>query len=402
MTITPRNLSTFTRNLRDLPKTIALSAVFSALVAVLTGYAGPLLVIFQAAEVGKLSQGQLSSWIWAVTVGCGICAVMLSLWYRNPIVCAWPAAGTVLLVSSLKTYSFNEAIGAFIIQGAMLTALGLSGLFGRLMSLIPKTVVAGMLGGVLFRFGLGIFTALPTEPVLVLSMIATYIIQKRFGYRAPVIGALAMGLIISLAMGQVKLENFAPEFALPVITPPQFSIGALLGLALPLFVLTLTGQNAPGVAVLRNSGYNTPVDGPITVTGIASLITAPFGGNGINLAAITAAICTNPEAHPDPDKRYSAGVAYGMWYIFFGTFGATAVALFAGLPKAFIAAITGLALMGAIQTALSTAMSEPKERDGALIAFMLTASDITLLNVGAPFWGLILGVLVNWVLALRK
>ncbi len=389
-------------NIRDLPSAILPSAIFSALVAVLTGYAGPLLVVFQVAEVGKLSAAQLSSWIWAITIGCGVCAILLSLWYRHPVLCAWPSAGSVLLVTSLATYTYSEAIGAYIIQAILLILLGVSGLFGRLMDVIPKTVVAGMLGGVLFRFGIGVFSALPSAPLLVGAMIATFVIMKRLGYRAPMIGAMVVGLIMSGLQGQIKLDNLALALTTPVVTAPTFNFAATLGLALPLFVLTLTGQNAPGVAVLRNSGYDTPINGPITLTGIASLLTAPIGGNGINLSAITAAICTNPESHPDKTKRYSAGVAYGLWYVLFGMFGATAVALFSSVPKAFVAAITGLALLGAIASALTTAMSEPKERDGALMAFMLTASGIELLGVGAPFWGLVLGVLVNLVLTYRR
>lgn len=396
------NLRYMLGNVRDLPSAILPSAIFSALVAVLTGYAGPLLVVFQVAEVGKLSADQLSSWIWAITIGCGVCAILLSLWYRHPVLCAWPSAGSVLLVTSLATYTYSEAIGAYIIQAILLMLLGVSGLFGRLMDVIPKTVVAGMLGGVLFRFGIGVFSALPSAPLLVGAMIATFVIMKRLGYRAPMIGAMVVGLIMSGLQGQIKLDNLALALTTPVVTTPTFNLAATLGLALPLFVLTLTGQNAPGVAVLRNSGYDTPINGPITLTGIASLLTAPIGGNGINLSAITAAICTNPESHPDKTKRYSAGVAYGLWYVLFGMFGATAVALFSSVPKAFVAAITGLALLGAIATALTTAMSEPKERDGALMAFMLTASGIELLGVGAPFWGLVLGVMVNLVLTYRR
>ncbi|MCW1966562.1 MAG: benzoate/H(+) symporter BenE family transporter [Anaerolineae bacterium] len=396
------NLRYMLGNIRDLPSAILPSAIFSALVAVLTGYAGPLLVVFQVAEVGKLSAAQLSSWIWAITIGCGVCAILLSLWYRHPVLCAWPSAGSVLLVTSLATYTYSEAIGAYIIQAILLILLGVSGLFGRLMDVIPKTVVAGMLGGVLFRFGIGVFSALPSAPLLVGAMIATFVIMKRLGYRAPMIGAMVVGLIMSGLQGQIKLDNLALALTTPVVTAPTFNFAATLGLALPLFVLTLTGQNAPGVAVLRNSGYDTPINGPITLTGIASLLTAPIGGNGINLSAITAAICTNPESHPDKTKRYSAGVAYGLWYVLFGMFGATAVALFSSVPKAFVAAITGLALLGAIASALTTAMSEPKERDGALMAFMLTASGIELLGVGAPFWGLVLGVLVNLVLTYRR
>lgn len=389
------------RNLRDLPRALAPSAILSALVAVLVGYSGPLLVLFQAAEKGHLTDPQLSSWIWAATLGCGTCAIVLSLWYRQPVLSAWSSAGAVLMVTGLAQFSLPEAIGAYIVSAVAVIALGVTGLFGKVMERIPHGIVAGMLAGVLFRFSIGLFTNLPTAPLLVGAMTLSFFLLKRIGMRAPSLGALLVGIIITALSGTLSLADVHPTLTTPIFTAPVFTLQAALTLGLPLFILANTSQNAPGIAVLRNGGYNTPPNGPVTVTGIASLLMAPFGCHSLTLAALTAAICVNPEAHPDPDKRYSAGVAYGFWYILFGLFGSTVVALFTALPKALIAAVAGLSLLGAILNALVTGLEAPAHRDGALVAFMLTVSDISLLGIGAPFWGLLAGVLIDLLLRRR-
>lgn len=390
------------RNLRDLPSSLAVSAIVAALVAVLVGYTGPLLIVVQAAENAGLDRAQLSSWIWAITVGSGVSALIMSLRYRQPLLAAWPAAGVALLATTLSQYSYAEAIGAYLVAAVGLIALGWSGLFGRVIDRVPRSVIAGMLAGVLVRFGLGVFRALADAQVLVGAMILTYLLLRRFNVRAPSIGTLGVGLAVAALGGQLQLEQFAPALTIPVWHWPVFTLRAVLGLSLPLFVLANVSQNAPGLAVLRSYGYQTNPNGPILITGIISLLTAPFGGSGLALAAITAALCVSPEAHPDPDRRYVAGVAYGLWYILFGSFGATAVTLFAGLPRELIAAVAGLALTGALITALTNAMAEPKEREGALLAFLCTAADITLLGIGAPFWGLVVGGAANLLLRSRK
>ena len=386
------------QNLRDLPRSLTLSAVISALVAVLVGYSGPLLIVVQAADAAHLDRAHLSSWIWAITLGCGVSALLLSLWYRQPILVAWPTAGVALLVSSLPQYAYAEAIGAYLVASLALVILGFSGLFGRVMERIPKSIIAGMMGGVLLKFGIGLFKALGTAPLLVSLMIFTYLLLRRLKFRAPSIGTLLIGLLVAALSRQLHFDHFALAMTTPIFTWPRFTLPAILGLSLPLFVLANASQNAPGLAVLRAFGYNTNVNGTIIVTGLVSLLTAPFGSHGLALAAITAAICVSPEAQPDASRRYAAGVAYGFWYILFGSFGATAIALFAGLPKELIGALAGLALTGAIITAFTNAMAEPNEREGALLAFLLTASDVTLLGIGAPFWGLIVGVAANYLL----
>ncbi len=386
------------RNLRDLPRSLALSSVVAGLVAMLVGFSGPILIVVQAAEAAHLTREQSSSWLWAVTVGCGLTALLLSLWYRHPVLIAWPTASAALLVTSLPHYNFSDAIGAYLVANLAITLLGLSGLFGRVMALIPRSIIAGMLGGVLLKFGLNLFKSAGDAPWLVVVMVATYLLLRRLKFRAPSIGTLAMGLAFAALTGQLQLAGFRPELTIPQITWPTFSLGALLGLALPLFVLANASQNAPGIAVLRSFGYDTPADGPITLAGVISMLTAPFGSHGLALAAITAAICVSPDAHPDKDKRYSAGVAYGLWYMLFGSFAATAITLFAGFPKPLVAAVAGLALTGAIITALTNAMAEPSEREGALLAFLFTASEVAIFGIGAPFWGLLLGVGANYLL----
>jgi benzoate membrane transport protein len=390
------------RNLRDLPGSLTFSAVVAALVAVLVGYTGPLLIVVQAAENAGLDRGQLSSWIWALTVGSGVSALVMSLRYRQPLLAAWPVAGVALLATTLPQYNYAEAIGAYLVAAVGLIALGWSGFFGRVMDRVPRPVIAGMLAGVLVRFGLGVFRALADAQVLVGAMILTYLLLRRLNVRAPTIGTLGVGLVVAGLGGQLQFEHFAPALTVPVWQWPVFTFRSVLGLSLPLFMLANVSQNAPGLAVLRSFGYKTEPDGPILITGVVSLLTAPFGGSGLSLAAITAALCVSPEAHPDPDRRYAAGVAYGFWYILFGLFGATAVTLFAGMPRELIAAVAGLALTGALITALTNAMAEPKEREGALLAFLCTAADITLLGIGAPFWGLVLGVAANLLLQRRQ
>ncbi len=386
------------QNLIDLPRSLSISSISAGLVAMLVGCSGPLLLVVQAAQNAGFSDAQLSSWIWAVTLGTGICSLLMSLWYRQPLLAAWPTAGVALLVTSLPEYSINEAVGAYIVTSLGLIVLGLSGLFARFMDYIPGTIIAGMMAGILLQFGTAVFTALLDDPLLVSVMVVGYLLLKRLKFTAPTIGILVLGLLVAYFSGTLNLTGVRPEVTIPTLTMPTFSLQAVLGLSLPLFILANASQNAPGFGVLRSFGYDAPPNGPVTLTGVISLLSAPFGNHGFSMSAITAAICVSPDAHPDPDKRYSAGVAYGLWYILFGIFGATAVAIFNGVPAGFIAALAGLSLLGAINTGLTNAMAQPQERDAALIAFLVTASNIAIWGIGAPFWGLLAGVAAHWIL----
>lgn len=390
------------RNLRDLPGGLIPSAWLSGLLTVTIGFASSLVLVFQAASNANMDRALLSSWIWALTIGAGATSIIMCLRFRQPVIAAWSTAGAALLVSSLGHYAYEDVIGAYVVAAIATIVLGYSGLFGRVMKLVPQPVVMGMLGGVLLKFGLGLFNALPDKPLLVIGMLVTFFLLRRLQFRAPSIGALVVGLVIAAVSGDIHLEGFAPTLAVPIWTTPHFSLEAILGLSLPLFALAHTSQNAPGLAVLRNAGYEAAVDQKLMITGTTSLLTAPFGGHGITLAAITAAMVANPEAHPDPDRRYAAGVASGIWSIVFGLFGATIVTLFAGLPAALIAATAGLALTGVLISSISGAMANPDEREGGLVALLCTAANFTLLGIGAPFWGLVAGVLVNAILRYGK
>ncbi len=395
----PSGMNRLKRNLRDLPGTLTPSAWLAGLVSVLIAYTGPMVLVFQAASNAGFDRAHLSSWIWSLTVGSGIVTLPLCLWYRQPLVVAWSVAGSALLVSNLSHYSLPQVVGAYLLAGLAAAIVGWTGIFRRLLTFIPTPIVMGMLGGVLLKFGIGLFSAIPQQPLIVLVMIAVFLVLRRLNFRAPSVAALAAGLLVAALSGDLHSLQISPELAGPVWIWPEFQPEVLLSLGLPLFVLAIASQNAPGIAVMQAAGYKTPVDGPVFATGLASIVTAPFGGHGLNMAALMAAICASPEAHPDPDKRYGAGVAAGIFFIVLGSFGATAATLFAGLPKSLIAAVAGLAMTGAILSSLSGAMHDPKEREGALFALLLTASDVTLLGIGAPFWGLVAGLFTSWFLS---
>ncbi|APC20751.1 hypothetical protein BME99_09855, partial [Pseudomonas protegens] len=305
-----------------------------------------------------------------------------------------------LLITSLSGVTYGEAIGAYITCAVLVTLCGLTGSFERLMKKIPASLAAALLAGILFKIGSEIFVAAQHRTGLVLGMFLTYLVVKRLSPRYAVLAALLIGTALSGAMGLLDFSGFHLEVATPVWTTPHFSLAATISIGIPLFVVAMTSQNMPGIAVLRADGYNVPASPLITATGLASLLLAPFGSHGINLAAISAAICTGPHAHEDHSKRYTAAVWCGIFYGIAGVFGATLAALFAALPKELVLSIAALALFGSIINGLSIAMSEVKEREAALITFMVTASGLTLFSIGSAFWGIVAGVvtlmILNW------
>ncbi|HZW11888.1 MAG TPA: benzoate/H(+) symporter BenE family transporter [Noviherbaspirillum sp.] len=385
-------------NIKSFRDDFSTSALIAGLIAVTVSYAGPLVIVFQAAKTGLLSPGQISSWIWAISIGSGLTGLILSLRFRTPVITAWSTPGAALLVSGLTQYTYAEAIGAYLFSAMLITLLGISGLFSKIMERLPTGVIAAMLAGILFRFGVGVFASLEQVPALVLPMCLAYLIGRRWLPRYAIVITLLVGFSATLGLHQFDFRGFSATLATPLFTTPHFSLSALIGLGIPLCFVTMASQNAPGIAVLRTAGYSTPVNPLITTTGLTSLLLAPFGAHGINLAAITAAICTGPEAHPEPARRYIAGASCAMFYLLIGSFGATIASLFSALPAALIASLAGLALFGSLATGLGTAMSNDTKREPALIAFLVTASGISFLGIGAAFWGLGAGVLADWLL----
>ncbi|MDD2059622.1 benzoate/H(+) symporter BenE family transporter [Pseudomonas sp. GD03860] len=380
----------------------SLSALVAGFIATLISYAGPLVIIFQAAHSAQLSAAELSSWVWAISIGSGVLGVVLSLRFKVPVVIAWSAPGSALLVALLPDIAFAEAVGAYIVANLVILLVGVSGAFDRIVSKLPPAISAAMLAGILFSFGTGLFVSLKSQPVLVLAMFVTYLVFKRIAPRYAVLAVLVCGVGIAVFSGEMNGSALVIGLATPVWTAPVFTWHALLSISLPLVMVALTGQFVPGIAVLRNDGYRTPASPIISSNALASVLLAPFGCHGLNLAAITAAICTGREAHDDPGKRYWAGVSGGVLYLLLGVFGATLVSLFTAFPAALIAALAGLALFGAIGGALAGAMSVPSDREAALITFLVTASGMSFMGLSAAFWGLIFGLFAHLLLNLRR
>ncbi len=388
--------------MKTLLRDCSLSAVVAGFIATIISYAGPLVIIFQAAKAGGLPHDVLSSWVWTISIGSGVLGIVLSLRYRAPIVIAWSAPGSALLVTMLPDISMNQAVGAYLVSNLVILLVGLSGAFDKVIGKLPAAISAAMLAGILFRFGTDLFVSVKDQPWLVLAMFATYLLFKRAMPRYAVMAVLVVGVAMAVGSGELRSEALVLGLAKPVWITPEFSWQVILGVAFPLVMVALTGQFVPGMAVLRNAGYQTPASPLISGSALGTLLLAPFGCHGLNLAAITAAICTGREAHEDPGKRYIAGVSGGVFYLLLGIFGATLVSVFTAFPAALIAALAGLALLSAIGAALHGAMSVPADREAALITFLVTASGMSLLGLSAAFWGLIFGIAAHLLLTLRK
>ncbi len=380
----------------------SLSALVAGFVTVLVGFTSSAVIVFQAAHALGATPEQIASWMWALGLGMGATCILLSLRYRKPVVTAWSTPGAAMLITAAAGVSMPEAIGAFLVSATLIAIAGFSGWFERMINRIPVSIASGMLAGVLLRFGLDVFMAMQTQFVLAFSMFAAYLLARRLWPRYAVVVTLAVGIAIAAGQGALHMEGVQFALARPVFVAPQWSLAAVVGIALPLFVVTMASQNVPGVAVMRASGYDTPVSPVIGWTGLANVVLAPFGGFAMNLAAITAAICMGREAHEDPARRYTAAMAAGVFYLLVGVFGAAVGAVFAAFPKELVLVIAGLALFGTIGNGLAAALAQEKEREPALVTFLVTASGMTLFGIGSAFWGLLAGVLALLVAGVAR
>ena len=372
--------------------------IVAGLISVIVNYGGTFILVFQAAKIAGLSPELTASWVWSVSIGVGVTGLMLSWHFREPIITAWSTPAAAFLVTALATTPYAEAVGAYIISALAFVVLGLSGTFEKVIRLIPASIASGLLAGILLQFGIGAFGGATINPLLVGGLIVAYVLLKRFTARYAVVGILVLGIGFLLVQGRVNFSGLSLTLAAPVFTMPVFSLNALLSVALPLFLITLTGQYMPGMLVLRNDGFKTSANPIVTVTGLGSLIMAPFGSHAFNIAAITAAIATGSEAHEDPRKRWIAGIAAGVFYVLVGVFGVTLAAVFMAFPATFITTLAGLALLGTIGGSLAGALADPKTREAALITFLASAANINLLGIGGAFWGLVIGLVAYMLL----
>ncbi len=379
-------------------KDLSLSAVTAGFLAVLISYAGPMVLVFQAASAAQIPTDMMVTWIWAISVGAAVSGILLSWLLKAPVVTAWSAPGSALLITLFPALSLNEMAGAYLTAAAVMLAVGLSGYFDKLMALIPKGVAAGMMAGILFQFGAHAFSAVADMPLLLFAMLLAYLISKKWLPRYTVVLVFAVGLLLTGFNGGLDLSRVELSITRPVWIAPEWTLASTLSLALPLVLVSLTGQFLPGMAVLRLAGYRTQAKPIMAVTGIASLAAACFGGISIVLAAITASLCTGKDAHADPAKRYIAGISNGVFYLVGGLFAGAIVTLFSVLPQTLIAILAGLALVGAISSNLTAAMEDAGHREAAVITFLATASGMTLWGLGSAFWGVVIGIFAAWVL----
>jgi benzoate membrane transport protein len=378
---------------RSFLRDLSLPAVVAGFVAVLVGYTSSVVIIFQAAAALGATSAQTASWLWALGLGMGLTSAGLSLWYRMPVLTAWSTPGAALLVTAGAGVPLNEAVGAFMTCGLLIVLAGASGLFARVMDRMPQALAAALLAGVLTRFAFDAFLSLRSQTLLVLAMGLAYLAGRRWWPRYAVPVVLLVGATLAAAQGQLNWGGVELAWAVPLLTAPAFSLAATMGIALPLFVVTMASQNLPGVAAQRAAGYAVPVSPPVTVTGLATVLLAPFGGYAFNLAAITAAICMGREASADPARRYTAAVMAGLFYLVLGLIGGAVVGLIAAFPRELVLALAGFALLGTIGTGLAVAMKDEGSREAALITYLVSASGLTLAGVGAAFWGVVAGAL---------
>jgi len=377
-------------------------AVVAGFVAVLVGYTSSAVIVFEAARAAGATPAQTASWMWALGIGMGLTTIVLSLRYRMPVLTAWSTPGAALLITGVSGLPMAEIIGAFVLTGLAIVAIGLSGAFDRLMKRLPTALAAAMLAGVLLRFGLDAFGAMKSQFALVFTMFATFLLGRRAWPRFAVPVALAVGVSIAGALGLFGSLAWPSGLTRPEFVAPELSWAAAIGVTLPLLVVTMASQNVPGVATLQVHGYKPPVSPIITTTGVATTLLAPFGGYAFNLAAITAAICMGPDAHHDPARRYTAAVSAGVFYVLVGLFGGAVAGLFAAFPRELVLAIAGLALLATIGNGLAAALQEESTRDAAVITFVATASGVTLFSIGSAFWGLVAGLIALAVRGWRR
>ncbi|MBC7379843.1 MAG: benzoate/H(+) symporter BenE family transporter [Burkholderiaceae bacterium] len=380
-------------------KDLSLSALTAGFGAVLVGFTSSVAIVFQAALAFQATPEQISSWMWALGLGMGLCSLVPSLILRKPVMVAWSTPGAAVLATAglAGGFSMAEAVGAFMACAALITLFGVIGWFEKLMNRIPMAIASALLAGVLARFGLQAFAAAQTALPLVLLMLAVYLLGKRLAPRYAVVLTLAVGIAWAAFNHQLAWTAITLDFARPVFTMPRFTLSALVSLAVPLFVVTMASQNLPGVAAIKAAGYELPVSRIITLTGLATLVLAPFGAFALNLSAITAAICMGREAHPDPARRYTAAVSCGAIYVVIGIFGAAVTGLLTAFPKELVVAIAGLALLGTIASALAGALQGEAHREAALITFLVTLSGVVIAGVGSAFWGVAAGTMALFV-----
>ncbi|CAB3829865.1 MULTISPECIES: benzoate/H(+) symporter BenE family transporter [Achromobacter] len=381
---------------------ISASAIAAGVVAVLVSFGGTAVLMVQAGHAAGLDAARIGSWIGSLSLAFGLGGAFYSLRTGLPIVMAWSTPGAALLVTALVGVPFNEAIGAYILAAGLTLACGLFGWIDPILRRIPGEIAAAMLAGVLLNFGMGIFSNVARQPGLVLAMCVTYLLCRRWAPRYAVLLVMVVAIALAFALDLIQLNLLDWSLTQFVWTTPEFSAQAAVSLGIPLFVVAMASQNLPGLAILQAAGYRPPASRIVAATGLLGLLAAPFGAHSVTMGAISAAICTGPEAHPDPAKRYIAAATYGLGYVALSVVAGAVAVFFQALPAALLAALAGLALLGTIMGGMSAAMVNPQRREAALITLLATASGFSFWGIGSAFWGLVAGLLAHAAFEFRR
>ncbi len=383
--------------MQKLLEDISIPAIFAGFITFLVGISVSAVLVIQAAQILGATSEQISSWFWALGLGIGISGLFLSWKFKYPVATSWSTAGLALIIATGSGYTLYEAIGAFFICGLLTAILGFSGVFKKALSYIPQSLTSAMLAGVLLKFGIALFASLQTNWGFIVSILAIYILSKRIWPRYSIVLTVIGGIAVCPLFMEFHTPVVQWSLAQPVWMAPEFSWSAILGLAFPLFVINMASQYLPGIAMIQSYGYKPHINQLIGWTGLSQTLLAPFGCYSVNIAAISAAISLDDQVHPDPAKRYIAGMSCGFFYILVGLFAATLTSLLMSFPQVFITALAGIALFGTIGHNIALAFHDIEEREAALMTFLFSASGVQFLGIGSAFWGLIFGIIVMLV-----
>lgn len=387
--------------MQKLIQDFSIPAVFAGFITFLVGISVSSVLVIQAAQHLGANTAQITSWFWALGLGIGISGLFLSWKYKYPVATSWSTAGLALILASGSGYSLNQAIGAFLICGLLTAVLGFLGVFNKALEYIPQSLTSAMLAGVLLKFGIDIFATMQYEWGFILSLLSVYILSKRLFPRYSIVITVIAGVVLCPMFLNFATPNIQWSLAQPVWMKPDFSIAAILGIALPLFVINMASQYLPGLAMIRSYGYEPNVKPLIGFTGLMHTLLAPFGCFSVNIAAISAAISLDDQVHPDPKKRYIAGMSCGLFYILMGLFAATLTSFLLTFPLVFITALAGIALFGTIGHNIAIAFQDVSEREAVLLTFLFSASGVNFFGIGSAFWGLIFGLVVSMILKIK-
>ena len=388
--------------MQKLIQDFSVPAVFAGFITFLIGISVSAVLVIQGAQTLGATPEQISSWLWALGLSIGVSGLVLSWKYRYPVATAWSTPGIALIIATGSHYSLSAAIGAFIVCGILTAFVGFSGVFQRLLSKIPMSLSCAMLAGILLKFGIQLFTDLQQSWAFILTLLAIYLIAKRLWPRYCIVLTVVAAMILCPVFMPFQFPHLSWSLAKPVWISPEFSASTILGLALPLFIINMSSQFLPGIGMIKSYGYQPHTNSLVGWIGVSQTILAPFGAFSVCLAAISAAVSLDDQVHPDPKRRYIAGMSCGLFYILMGLFATTLTGLLMAFPKIFIVTLAGIALLGTISHNIAIAFKEPQDREPALLTFLMSASGVQFFGIGSAFWGLLLGIVVAIILNHRK